>query len=282
MRRTSLVGLAGIVAIAACSGRGPQTVGAQPSWRGGSSDTAAQSGARIAEPARPVTFAPAGQPAARYNEPVQPPARSALGDAIVAAAREEAQKAGTAVPIADGRLFRACAELAEVVPEEGVIAYSFVEFALQRHGIVEPSPHLLVVWGDIDSPETIVSQLRPRLAELLADGATARVGIGVAKRANDGSGAVVFALQGSGVSTSPIPRQLKAGGSFTLDAVVDARYKSPEVFITRDTGATERLDLKLGASGAFKTQVACGKHTGKQQVEITASDQAGSTVLANF
>jgi len=278
MRR--YVGLAIFAVLAACSGRGPQSIaGTQPSWRGGGSNP--EKSVRV-EQAKPVTFAPSGQPAARYNEPLQAPPRSALGDAVVAAVKEEATKAGTAVPVADARLFRACAELSEVVPEEGIITYSLVEFALHRNGIIEPSPHLLVVWGDIDSPEAIANQLRPRLAEILTDGATARVGIGAAKRMSDGTGAVVFALQGSGVSTSPIPRQVKAGGAFALDAVVDARYRSPEVFITRNSGATERLDLKLGTANGFKTQVECGSNTGKQQIEITASDQQGSTVLANF
>ncbi|MBA3819372.1 MAG: CAP domain-containing protein, partial [Deltaproteobacteria bacterium] len=94
--------------------------------------------------------------------------------------------------------------------------------------------------------------------------------------------AVVFALQGSGVSTSPVPRQIKAGGSFLLDAVVDVRYKTPEVFVTRNTGATERLELKHGSAGGFTTPVSCASFTGRQQVEITASDAQGSTVLANF
>nr|MBA2542848.1 CAP domain-containing protein [Deltaproteobacteria bacterium] len=175
-----------------------------------------------------------------------------------------------------------CAELAEIVPEEGIIAYSLVEFAMQRNGIIEPSPHMLLVWGDIDSPQTIVEQLTPRLAGFLADGATARLGIGAAQRLPDGTGVVVLALQGSGVATQPIPRSVKSGASFTVDAVVDAKYKDPEVFVTRDTGVTERLDLKLGHAGGFMTQVTCGSKPGKQQVEITASGAQGSTVLANF
>jgi uncharacterized protein YkwD len=262
-----------IAVVAACSGRGPQKLGTAPSWRGG---------ARVQPQAGPVTFAPASQAATRYNEPIQPPARSVLGDAVVLAVKDAAVKAGLPAPIADARLFRACTELAEVVPEEGIISYGLVEFALQRNGIVEPSPHLLVVWGDLDSPQLIVDQLQPRLAEILADGATARVGIGAVKRGSDGQGAVVFALQGSGVTTSPIPRAVRAGGSFTIEAVVEARYHEPEVFVTRDSGATERLDLKLGHAGGFTTQVTCGTRIGRQQVEITASDAQGSTVLANF
>jgi uncharacterized protein YkwD len=273
MRIAALVAL---VAVAAgCpGGTGPQQVGSQPSWRTGS----AKPGTAIA----PVTFAPAAEPAQRYNEPVQAPPKTPLGDAVTAVVQESARRAGTNVPIADARLFRACAELAAVVPEEGVIGYSVVEFALHRNGIIEPSPHLLVVWGDIDTPQVIVDQLQPRLAEILADGATARLGIGAVKRLADGSGAVVFALQGSGVSTSPIPRTLPANGNFVLDAVVDAKFKDPEVFVTYDSGSTERLDLKLGHAGGFTTKVSCGSHVGRQQVEITASDVNGSTVLANF
>lgn len=264
------------VVASACTGHGPQQVGAQPSWR-------KTSGAPpLAKIVGPVTFAPTTEAASRYNEPVQPPAHSPLGDATLAAVREAAGKAGMAPPVADARLFKACAELAQIVPEEGIVGYSLVEFALQRNGIIEPSPHLLVVWGDVDAADQIVDQLRPRIPEILADGASSRVGIGWAKRAPDGTGAIVFALQGSGVTTNPIPRALPAGGGVTVDAVVDSHFKEPEVFITRETGATERLALDSGRSGGFKTAVACGKHVGRQQVEITASDAAGSTVLANF
>lgn len=262
-----------VVVAAACSGRGPQSVGSQPSWRGKTA---------VSAPPGPVTFAPASAPADRYNEPAGPPPPSALGDAIVAAVRDAAKGAKTPVPVADARLFRACAELAEVVPEEGIIAYSVVEFALQRNGIIEPSPHLLVVWGDITEPQLIVGQLQPRLAEILADGATARVGIGAAKRLPDGTGAVVFALQGSGVKTAPIPRSVAAGGAFSIEATIDAGYRDPEVFVTRHGGTVERIELRAGKGRALTAQVPCGGETGKQQIEITASDEQGSTVLANF
>jgi uncharacterized protein YkwD len=229
-----------------------------------------------------VTFAPATQAVVNYNERVTAPPSSPLNDAVLTAVRATAAQSSIPTPVADGRLFAACQELAEVVPEEGIVSYSVVEFALQRHGIIEPSPHLLVVWGNIDEPQLIVDQLRPRLAEIYADGATARVGIGAAKRNAAGTGAVVFALQASGVSTNPIPRALPANGSFKLDAVVDVRFHEPELFVTREDGTTERVAIDIGRNGAFKAAVACGKHIGRQQVEITASDTSGSTVLANF
>jgi uncharacterized protein YkwD len=263
--------LALLLVATACSS-GTKRVGAQPSWRGSAS----------AKPLAPVTFSPASEPASRYNEPFQAPPPSPLGDAVIAAVRDAAALANLPMPMADGRLFRACAELAEVVPEEGVISYSVVEFALQRHGIIEPSPHLLVVWGHVDEPELIVTQIRPRLAEILADGATARLGIGAATRNPDGTGAVVFALQGSGVTTSAIPRAVPAGGSISVEAVVDQRYRDPELYVTRSDGTTERVAIVLGRSGGLKANIGCGAHRGRQQIEITASDAQGSTVLANF
>jgi uncharacterized protein YkwD len=265
----------GLAVLAGCSS-GTRRVGKQPSWRDNSA------AASPTKQVRPVVFAPASAAAARYNEPLQAPPRSALGDAAVAAVRDAAIRGNLPVPAADARLFRACAELAEVVSEDGVVGYPVIEFALQHHGIIEPSPHLLVVWGHIDEPELIVEQLRPRIAEILADGAHARVGIGSAKRNADGTGAVVFALQASGVATAPIPRSLPAGGSFVVEVVVESRYRDPELIVTHNDGSTEHLPVALGRSGAFKGTVACGKHIGRQQVEITASDKAGSSVLANF
>ena len=264
-----------LMLVAGCPPSGPQKVGNQPSWRG----PAAEKPTTVMAP---ITFAPAAEPVQRYNEPPQQPVKSPLGDAVTIAVKDAAIRAGTNIPTADARLFRACAELAEIVPEDDVPTYRLVEFALQRNGIIEPSPRLLVVWADLDSPQLIVEQLQPHLAEFLKDGATARLGIGAAKRSADGSGAIVFALQGSGVSTTPIPRALPANGSFQIDAVVDSKFKDPEVFITYDSGSTERLDLKPGHAGGFVSKVACGPHTGRQQVEITASDVNGSTVLANF
>lgn len=261
------------LAAAACTGRGPTTVGSQPSWR---------SSKQVNAPQRSVTLGPTTTAVARYNEPVTAPPPSPLGDAIVAAVRAAAAKGHTQVPVPDARLFRACTELAQVVPEDGIIAYPLIEFALQRNGIIEPSPNLLVVWGDLDSPQLIVDQLQPRLAEILADGDTARVGVGAAARMPDGSGAVVFALQASGVTTAPIPRALPAGGSFALDATVDPRFRDAELLVTHHDGSVERAELRPGRAGGVTAPIRCGASAGKQQIEIAARDAQGSKVLANF
>jgi len=95
-----------------------QRVGTQPSWRRPGSPTSSASSIQ------PAIFAPTAEPATRYNEPLQAPPHTPLGDAVVAAAQDAAAQAHQPAPLADARLSRACAELAEIVPEEGVVGYS--------------------------------------------------------------------------------------------------------------------------------------------------------------
>jgi hypothetical protein len=175
-----------VLAVTSACGSGTKRVGNQPSWRKDTPDAPAK------KPAGPITFAPTTEAVIRYNEPLQGPPKSTLGDLVIASVREAAVNAKLPVPAADARLFRACAELAEVVPEEGIVGYDVVEFALQRHGIIEPSPHLLVVWAPADQPGLIVEQLRPRLIEALQIDPIARIGVGAARR--EGSDVIVVAL----------------------------------------------------------------------------------------
>ena len=263
--------LLAIAVIATACTSGARGIGTQPSWRG-----------KTAKATGVVTFAPTSEPARNYNEPAQPPPHTPLGDALIAAIKEAAVKANVPVPVADARLFRACAELAEVVPSDGAVSYSVIEFALQRHGIIEPSPRNLIVWGNGDPVEIFHQQFKAHLAELLADGSIARIGIGAAKRTADGDIAVVLSLQESAVTTAPIPRMVAAGGSFMLDATVEARYHDPELFMTREDGRIERIAFDSAHGAAFKATIGCGKHQGRQQIEIAANGSSGSTVLANF
>lgn len=281
MTRSLVVAVVAVVAMVACS-QGPQLVGRSPSWRpsgGGNSDGAE---ATRATSSAPVTFAPTTEPAKRYNETVRPPPATELNLAITAMVKEEAKKLGMPSPIADARLFRVCDEIAEVVPENGVANNAVLEFALQRNGIIEPVPHLIIAWTGVRDVTSIVENLRTNAAEMLKEGASARVGIGQVKRLADGTSAIVFAMQQSNVVTQPIPRTLSANGSFSLDATIDARYRDPEVFVTRDDGQTEQLGIRVTKTGTFSANVACGSHTGKQQVEIAANGPLGSSVLANF
>ncbi len=240
---------------------------------------------RVEDSGGAVTFAPSGESAARYNDAPPPIPSTLLGDAVAAVTREIAGQAGLPVPAADPRLFAACADLAELVPEHGgpdaTIDSSAIEFALQRHGIIEPGARLLFGWGEVGAPARFADQLRSKLGKALHDDAATRFGVGAALHRPDGFAAIVFALQGSSISTLPFPRVAAAGASIEIDAVIDPRYRDPEVFVTRDDGRTRELDIRPGRPGGFVTQLACDR-IGRQQIEITGSDAAGSTVLANF
>jgi uncharacterized protein YkwD len=264
--------------LGACSAPGPRLIGAQPSWRA----------AEHTSPASPpevtaITLAPTDPAVGRYAELEPPPPATPLGDAVTAEVQAAATRLGVHVPVPDARLFRACRELAAVVPLHGAVGYRLIEFAFQRHGVVEPSPHLLVAWGPLEPPSGIAAQLRPQLDDILRDGATARLGVGEAQRSPDGTGVVVFALLGSAVTLQPIPRAVPVGGTVAIDAVIDPRYHDPEVLVTRSDGATEVSALAAGQRpGAVVARVGCGGAPGKLQIEIAASDAAGAAVLANF
>lgn len=268
------------------STEGPRQVGHQPSWRKPREvqGYAAESPAVFPGLLRPIVFAPPGPSATHYNAgPVAPVPRSPLSDAILAAISETCAQTGCTAPVADGRLFAAIGELAEVVPEDGPLAYPLVEFALQRHGIVEPSPHLVIIWGPLDDPAPMLEQLRPRLPSILSSAPSARpftrVAVGTSMRSGD-EGVAILALQSSHIETQPIPRALPKGGSLTVEGNIKDGYREPQVFVTREDGKVEHLAEGQGLR--FRARVTCEGRRGRQQVEITAVDASGSTVLANF
>jgi uncharacterized protein YkwD len=258
--------------IVACGSTG----GGQPSWRKGKS---AES--KAAFQAITIEMAPRDAAARAYNDPPLTPAPAfELGDALVAEVQRVSAQLGKPPPLADGRLFAAARELAEVAPRDAPLVYTLIEFALQRNGIIEPSPHLIVIWGPTDDRDEIVSSLAQRLPTILGGADFTRVGVGVASRGDDEE-VTILALQSSFLETRPIPRRLDRGGHARIDATVKRSFIEPEVFVTRENGDVEHLALSRTAGG-FSADMSCGTSQGRQQVEITASDQTGSTVLANF
>jgi uncharacterized protein YkwD len=234
-----------------------------------------------------ATFAPSGKPATHYNDAPSPIPPTPFDDAVVAVIREAAWQAGRSpVPVADPRLFAACEEVAELIPEHrgpgATLATSAIEFALERHGIIESQAWLVFGWSQLDTPAQFIDQLRPKLVAALHDDPASRFGVGVAQRRPDGVAAIVFALQDSSISTLPFPRAVAADAGIEIDAVIDSRYRDPEVFVTRDDGRTRRLDLRPGRPGGFVAHIACDDRIGRQQIEITGDTAAGATVLANF
>ena len=249
--------------------------GGQPSWRKPEEVKAGPRG--------PVTirFIPKTPPARGYNDPpITPAPSSELGDAVVREVQKASAQIGKPAPVPDGRLFAAARELAEVAPQDLPLVYSLIEFALQRNGIIEPSPHLVVIWGPIDEADEIVKSLAERLPAILRAADFARLGVGAAER-EGGQGVTILAFQSSSIDTTPIPRRIEPGGKVRIQATVKPPFVEPHAFVTREDGAVERLGL-APSGGGLTAELRCGAHRGKQQIEITADDQTGSTVLANF
>jgi len=264
-----------LLALVAACGGSPGKIGGQPTWRtqGG--------GAGGGGHDQNAVFAPADPGVERYNEPVRPPPdQSALIDAITALVQDTARSRGQSAPDPDGRLYAAARDLASVVPENAPVSYPLIEFALQRHGIIEPSPHLRVIWGPLDDVGAIIEQLGTVMPEILDDGPFTRIGVGAAPR-GDGEGAIILALQKSYIDTDPMPRALPAGGVIGLRGRVRAPFRDPQVFVTRDDGGVVQPPVR-GDAGGFSAEIDCGSHRGRQQIEVTADDASGATVLANF
>jgi uncharacterized protein YkwD len=277
-----------LAALAGCGGAGPRKIGQPPSWRqkpatfGASTGGATPALDRVVDPVT-IELVPTTPPAAAYTDPpMSPPPRSELGDAVAAVTAELAAGLHQPPPIADGRLFAVARDLAEVVPLEGIVPYALVEFTLHHHGIIEPSPHLLVVRTGTTEPAVavLVEQLRPRIAEILAGGEIARIGVGLVRRGD--AWAAVVALQASYLVTGAIPRRLPRDGTAEITARIAPAFSEPEAFATRDDGTVLRLPLEAAPGGALRTTIRCDGRTGRQQIELAASDRTGSTVLANF
>lgn len=267
--------------LSSCSG--PSSIGTQPSWRTGKSSGAPAVDAGPHAVPQSMVFAPAGKAVERYNDPpVTPAVPNPVADVVIGALREAAAGAQLPVPIADGRLQAAAADLAAVVPQDASLSYPAIEFALQRRGIIEPTPYLLVIWGPIDQPAQILEQLSPHIPDILSSGPFHRVGVGASSRGENGAGALIIALQASSIETEPIPRAVPRRGEIELRGRIRAPFEKPDAFVTRETGEVDQLALKTAEGGAFRVTLPCKDHVGRQQVEITAIDSGGSTVLANF
>ncbi len=278
-----------MVAVACGPSSGQGVVGSSPSWR---KPNVVQS----AGPARPAVTVPAGSPhtltpptagSAHYNAPQAPPVpHHPLADAIVGALGAAFRDSGQAGPRPDGRLYTAAQSLADIVPENAPLAYPLIEFALHHNGIVEPTPHLLIIWGPLDDTDTLLAQLQTRLPEIVADsqtrnksGSLSRVGVGVSQR-GPGYGAVILALQASNIVTEPIPRAVPEGGSFAVRGQIMGGYRNPIVFVTRPSGKVE--EAFAGKRSGFSAEISCRGQKGRHQVEVAAEDQFGAAVLANF
>jgi len=264
------------VFLIACGGSS-RTIGQPPKWR---QPTQVKPDATKPGAVQTIVFAPRSAQTKGYNDPpTLPPPSTELFRALDKEMKSISKSIQIDGPVPDGRLFAAARDLAAVTPEKSTLEYRIIEFALQRHGIIEPSPHLLVLWGP-DDPSALIEQLRKRLPTIMANGAFTRWGVGTAPRGS-GEVATVFALQGSNVATDPMPRALPKGGAVVLRGKILNGYRDAQLFVTRPSGHVDRPSVRRSRKQFF-AKVECGAHKGKNQIEVTAVNASGSTVLANF
>ncbi len=268
------------LALAAACGPSAGKGNGQPSWR--NSQGSASSSERTPPQSEFLELHATATTALKYNDPPRSDApESKLSDLVLAAVREASARNGLNAPLPDGRLYRALDELAAVTPVDTPVTYSLIEFAMQRNGIIEPSPHMVIIWGDIDAPEEITAQLSERLDSILASGSFGRIGIGTARRGKDGD-LILLAFQETHVTTNAIPRELPKGGSTAIEGEVARQFSDIRIFQTDDRGKVKAIDAMSSGGHGFRFRFECKNSRGRQQVEITAEDDSGSTVLANF
>jgi hypothetical protein len=226
---------------------------------------------RSQPPPRPIATPPAltfSSPAASYNAPSVPPPSTMLHDAILAKVSALASYSGHPVPTTDEAMFVAATALASVVPEDGVIAYPVVEFAFQTNGVIEPSPHLLVVWGPLDRPGDVIASLQPALEGALHDATIGRVGVGAAVRGPNSYGAVVVALLASRVHTSPIPRAVTASDTVRFEYSIAGARAAPKVLFVQPDGLVGEATVDAWTSFV---SIECGGTTGRLLIDIAES-----------
>ncbi len=276
MRASHVV--AAVAATMALSCGSSTKVGSQPSWR-----TSPETGGDVELPqasGKPIVLEPATPGARDYNSRDRGEVpRAAIADAVVAAVGDAAEQNHQVRPVADARLFAVANDLVGVARQDAPVPHALVEFSMRHHGVIEPTPHLLFIWGPPDHHEEIAARLRERLPSALADSPVSRVGVGWQKRGK--SGVILLVLQASFIDTEPVPRVVSGDGVIRLRARIHAPYREPELFVTREDGVVAQPRVTVRGD-RIEADVSCAGRRGPQQIEITAINARGSNVLANF
>ncbi len=235
------------------------------------------------EPERPAERVPVpSAPAATQYVAPSPPAgrdqdllRRALAEEVLAAAAKLRRK----VPVRDARLDHAADDIAQATREGNLPSFELVAFLLSHYGLVEPEPSLVVLRGGAGAERSLLAHLEPQLPGILSQGGWSRLGIGIARRSREL--VVVLALQEQHLELRPVRRELPAHGSTRLSGQLVDGFHQPQVLITTPRGGVRELPARV-IGDRFESTVACADGPGVYQVEVTAEDERGPAVLANF
>lgn len=231
-----------------------------------------------AQPA--AMLSPSGKPAELYRSrtpappPTDPFARNLKGELD-----RQMKRLGHAALVEDGRLDQVASDLSRMTAEKSVPTSSVLTFLLRYYGVVEPEPNLIEIRGERGAEPSAIEDLGRQVGAMSTASTWRQVGIGI-WRLGDAWSATI-ALQEDSLVVAPLPRALPSGGHAVISGRVDSAYRSPEVLVTPPTGAVARLPLQLYGP-AFTARLECNLGDGVYQVEVTAEDRRGPTVLANF
>ncbi len=206
------------------------------------------------EPLAPAIAYAAAQPAAQWNERVDPATSSSHESDAVFSGVIELVGSDNSELERDPQLDAVATELSAMASKGAALDGELVEFALGQHGV--PDAAALVLAAKASEPAAIVDELRPQLGDVLRP-ANARVGLG-------GMSPMVLVVTHASLATlAPLPRSLPVHGEVTIDVKLDAR--APQIAITHDDGSVEHL-----ADNRFH----CGDHKGTQWVAVDSVDPA--------
>lgn len=196
-----------------------------------------------------------------------------LSDAVAVARHQKRP-----LPKADARLDAAMNDLAHNLRDDDLPALEVVDFLLTHYGIAEPSPHLLLTRATAGADREIREQTVKEIAQVYKTGPVERVGIGI-----DRSGDlmyVVVGLQEKHVALAPVPRHLARGASTAIEGRLFGSYRDPRVVVTSPDGKVAE-QAPSARPEIVSGKIACAVD-GRYQVEVTAEDATGTSVLANF
>jgi len=223
---------------------------------------------------------PSGIEAEVYTTAVAPPfATDVLAEEIAAAVKSACQKRGRLSLVRDGRLDRAAYDIARETGGQKAPASDAVSFLLWHYGVAEPEPNLFLARGDDGAEAAGVASLQAQWERAADFSAWRRVGVGVVRTDRKWSAAVIF--QEKNLDLEPVPRRLGAKGRTLVAGRLRAAFAHPEILVTPPRGAVERLAVVAKGDG-LSTWFECKSGAGAYQVEISAQDEHGPRVLANF
>jgi uncharacterized protein YkwD len=189
--------------------------------------------------------------------------------------RRAAEEAGTELS-GDGRLALLAAWTAEHLGEGGTPPpHEVMEFFSQHLGIVEPTPHLIIL-GQPD-PEMLEAGIADSVGQRLARQRYTHFGAAVIPR--QGLTLAIVTLSTRNLEIESVPREIRPGATLRLTGRLVGAFSNPVIAVTGPDGSTSR---QTGGQGPrFELPVAT-TGSGVYRVELLAEGPRGDTVIANF